>query len=169
MKNFCVITFILLSLLSSCSCKKRKEQKNEKELVVPVLVVKDSVYLSNLKTLIASSSCFEIHKDRRMFDLIYCSSLEYKNLLYVSLSRHRYCGLENEDFENIYGGFYSKIEEKSYLFLVAKSEYISPLLFEKTDRAMDISSYIGLEMASDAEWYINENENELELIYIHCP
>lgn len=129
------------------------------------LNVMDTLYVEQIKSIISNTKCFvDQPKERNIVFLIHGSY----DVVTVAL------GFDlGNDLEYIYGGFYGKIDNNTFLFVVDESEYIPLNVYELTEKDIDIKGKMNFTINyidSDAEWYIKKDssENKFQLNGTNC-
>jgi hypothetical protein len=163
MKNIIYITFMLFCTFSCGNNTTKAKHNSNSNFTIKRLCITDTIHLEQIKSIISNTDCFEMHKEERnVIFLIYQS-----NNLIVSLTH--YIGYDNEDLKQEYGGFYKKVGNQLFLFVVCKTNFIPNNIFCTTDNVINVKTYMGFpDMASDAEWYIINENDKLKLHSINC-
>lgn len=166
MKIFYVAIIILT--LFSCNKGQQVQKSNKTKLLIPELLIIDSVYFSQLENVIYTSNCFSLHqKYRKVFCIFESNIFEEQNVFGVSFNS--YCGYTESDLKDYFGGFFVKRNELLYLFLVENKESIMHGIFRKSKNMVDVTPYLGIVEESDAIWYFKYKNKDMEMFYFDCP
>lgn len=155
-------------LFCAFSCRNNTKNNNndnaDSSFFINELDIVDYSHLEQINTIISNSDCFTMHKgDRNEILLIYKST----ELLFVSLNY--YVGYDSDEIQQIYGGFYATIRDMSFLFIIRKTNYIPCNVYKITNRTIKMKKHSGeLINSSDADWYIQNENNRLKLVSINC-
>ena len=162
-----IVIFITLGI-SFLSCVHNKPLSHGKEIAE--LRVVDTAYFKQLVNIIFTSSCFEMYKtERQIITLIYDPNLlfmRYPDLLYINF--RTYCGVNECDLEQIYGGFYYMNNNTKYLFIIRNTKEVPVINFETTGNYIDVSEHMGDMKGSDSEIGLSKIDGQLKIIYTNC-
>jgi len=164
MKNSIYIILVLFCAFSCINNNTKKKKNDIPKYVINELNVINNSHLKQIKTIISNTDCFEMHKQKRnVIVLIYKSSEK----LVVALSPD--IAYDENDLKREYGGFYEKIDDVSFLFVISKTDYIPSEMYKLTGKTINVRKYIGLpNEISDAVWYLKNENNKLEFVTISC-
>ena len=161
--------YILLVLLCSNLCasdNKKLEENDDTKFVIKELEVINNSHLEQIKSIISATDCFEKHKQERN---IICLIYESSDFIFVPMEN--YIGYRDSDLKREYGGFYEKIDDLSFLFVVAKTDYIPSEMYKITGETINVEKYMIFNFlydAPDAVWYLKNENDKLKLFAINC-